>query len=61
MVIKELTEELIRKCKAITLEEEDKTRRVAIGEIMKGKGTKASGGMFAGESFASKRSQQRGA
>lgn len=33
------TEELICKCKAITLEE-DKTSRVSIGEIMKGKGKK---------------------
>lgn len=41
------TEELIRKCKAITLEE-DKTSRVAMGEIMKGKGKKLVAGSLLG-------------
>ncbi|KAL9444112.1 hypothetical protein AB3S75_017317 [Citrus x aurantiifolia] len=41
------TEELIRKCKAITLED-DKTSRVAIGEIMKGKGKKLVAGSLLG-------------
>lgn len=54
------TEELIRKCKAITLEE-DKTSRVAIGEIMKGKGKKLVAGCLLGKVLHPRGVQQRGA
>lgn len=41
-------DELIRRCKAITLDE-GKESKVAVGNVMKGKREKANGGMLTGQ------------